>query len=511
MTERSRRILLLTLPVAAVLILILIMLPGRPGESLLIGQKREVPSRILGTPRGVNVHLPEHYDASDAGYPVLIKLFGGPWEYFAGLVGEIESLSGFGDIPPLIVVGLDQRGHEEVLPRATGGIEVPVRAEEFRTFLREELQPWLEREYRTNGFYVLLGTYDCGLFGVWTWLTEPELFDALLVTDPGWARDYTPLPGWFEEKGVTRSETPSVAAPFLHVTRYHYPPETDNRLPDPFPDLLREELSVPGREGLRWAWSDLERESADAHRAYTACREALLALFHDYDCPPETVAAGLPAVEEHYRSLSERLGFEVSPTEMALMQIADRLMEIGKPDQAVAVLLRLEETYPWSLNAVFRLAYAYRALGDRPNALARFREGVDRGMPEFFRVQMEQLERSAASAIEQETRENGPEAGRRLFELVRSGRRDDLVFTEDEMNAAGYRFLRQGDLIEAVTLFEMNTEVYPESGNPWDSLGEAYVKIGDRKRAIDAYRRALELEPGNTNAAMMLRSLGIEP
>jgi hypothetical protein len=120
-TERSRRILLLALPVAAVLILILILFPGRPGEGLLIGQQREVPSRILGTPREVNVHLPEHYDASEAGYPVLIKLFGGPWEYFAGLVGEIESLSGFGDIPPLIVVGLDQRGHEEVLPRATGG------------------------------------------------------------------------------------------------------------------------------------------------------------------------------------------------------------------------------------------------------------------------------------------------------------------------------------------------------------------------------------------------------
>jgi tetratricopeptide (TPR) repeat protein len=512
MTNRSPRILLLTLPAVAVTIFFLGILfffpPGHGGrDSILLGRRYEVPSRILGAPRGISVHLPEHYGESATGYPLLIKLFGGPWEYFAGLVGEVESLSGFGDIPPVIVVGVDQRGHDEVLPRATGGNDVPVRAGEFRDFLRTELIPWLEREYRTNGFRILLGTYDCGLFGVWTWLTEPGLFDAVLVTNPGWGRDYTPLPGWF----AARTTAAPAADPFLHLTWYRYPPETDNRLPDPFPDLLRNELAAPGRTGLRWAESLLERESADAHRAYTSCREGLLALFRDYPCPDQVLAGGLTAIETYYEALSERLDFEVAVPEMPLVLVSDRLMETGRPAEALEVLQRLETAYPWTLNAVFRLAYAYRDLGDRPNALVRFREGVARGMPEFFRVQMEELERSAASVIEHELKTVGEEAGRRLFERVRSGRRKDLVLTEREMNAAGYRLLKAGHIPEAVALFEMNTELYPDSGNAWDSLGEALVKKGERERAIAAYRRSLELDPSNSNAVEMLRSLGIRP
>ncbi len=509
LSHRTHLILWLAPIALAAVVLLLLLFPPGPGggETILIGRSYLVPSRILGAPRGINVHLPEHYEETDATYPVLIKLFGGPWEYFAGLAAEVGSLSGFNDIPPLIVVGVDQMGHEEVLPRATGGNEVPVRAEEFRDFLRTELLPWLEREFRTNGFHILLGTYDCGLFGVWTWLTEPDLFDAVLVTNPGWARDYSPLPDWF----AARAAATSSVDPFLHLTGYHYPPETGNRPPDPFPDLLERELTAPGRAGLRWEVTRLERESNDAHREYTSCREGLLALFRDYPCPRKVLDGGMAAVDTYYAGLSSRLGFEVAVPEMPLMQLSDRLMETGEAAESIEVLLRLEADSPWSLNPVYRLAWAYQALGDRPNALVRFREGVRRGMPEFFRVQMEELERSAASAIEHEFKTGGQKAGRSLFERVRSGRRKDLVLAESEMNAAGYRLLKAGRIIESVALFEMNTELYPESGNVWDSLGEALIKKGERERAIAAYRRSLELDPANTNAVEMLRSLGIQP
>jgi cytochrome c-type biogenesis protein CcmH/NrfG len=52
-----------------------------------------------------------------------------------------------------------------------------------------------------------------------------------------------------------------------------------------------------------------------------------------------------------------------------------------------------------------------------------------------------------------------------------------------------------------------NVELYPQSANVYDSLGEAYMKNGDKELAIENYQRALELNPANTNAVEMLKRL----
>ena len=48
-------------------------------------------------------------------------------------------------------------------------------------------------------------------------------------------------------------------------------------------------------------------------------------------------------------------------------------------------------------------------------------------------------------------------------------------------------------------------------GNVYDSLGEAYMIAGERDRAIENYRRSLELDPANENAVEKLRELGASP
>ena len=60
---------------------------------------------------------------------------------------------------------------------------------------------------------------------------------------------------------------------------------------------------------------------------------------------------------------------------------------------------------------------------------------------------------------------------------------------------------------EALEVFKMNVELYPCSANVYDSLGEAYMNIGDTANAIKNYKRSLELNPENTNAVEMLKRL----
>jgi tetratricopeptide (TPR) repeat protein len=56
-------------------------------------------------------------------------------------------------------------------------------------------------------------------------------------------------------------------------------------------------------------------------------------------------------------------------------------------------------------------------------------------------------------------------------------------------------------------MFKINVELYPESWNVYDSLGEALLAAGDREAAIAMYEKSLEINPENTNGRDMLEQI----
>ena len=75
------------------------------------------------------------------------------------------------------------------------------------------------------------------------------------------------------------------------------------------------------------------------------------------------------------------------------------------------------------------------------------------------------------------------------------------IRSPSELNNLGYRILKN-DIIEipesahwAIEIFKLNTELFPESGNIYDSLGEAYITNNQKEEAIKSYEKALELAP----------------
>lgn len=85
--------------------------------------------------------------------------------------------------------------------------------------------------------------------------------------------------------------------------------------------------------------------------------------------------------------------------------------------------------------------------------------------------------------------------------------RGALDFGEGALNGFGYVLLGEGRAEDAVAIFQLNVEQYPESANAWDSLGEAYLAAGDRARAEEAYGKSLELDPENENAREKLNEI----
>ncbi len=72
---------------------------------------------------------------------------------------------------------------------------------------------------------------------------------------------------------------------------------------------------------------------------------------------------------------------------------------------------------------------------------------------------------------------------------------------ESRINSAGYAAAFADELDRSQQILELNTELFPDSANTWDSLAEVVFYVGDRDRALEFYRKALELDPGFTSAA----------
>ena len=81
------------------------------------------------------------------------------------------------------------------------------------------------------------------------------------------------------------------------------------------------------------------------------------------------------------------------------------------------------------------------------------------------------------------------------------------IMPEYAMNSIGYEFMRKKQYRDALKIFKLNAEAYPESFNVYDSLGEAYMENGDKELAIENYEKSLELNPDNENGKKRLEKL----
>ena len=80
---------------------------------------------------------------------------------------------------------------------------------------------------------------------------------------------------------------------------------------------------------------------------------------------------------------------------------------------------------------------------------------------------------------------------------------------EGDLNRFGYELLNQNQTARAISVFRLNTELYPQSANTFDSLAEGLWRSGDIDAAITQYEKALGMDPDGVgvNSAEMLRRI----
>ena len=156
--------------------------------------------------------------------------------------------------------------------------------------------------------------------------------------------------------------------------------------------------------------------------------------------------------------------------------------------------------------AVARLPITTQLVGLRQSGVS------DEQLATFHRTELtalwRQVKESAAAEVGRAADQGGGAAAVARFRELVADDDPDLFFDENEFNLLGYRLLGESRVDDAIAVFGLNVERFPGSWNVYDSLGEAYAVKGDRERAVELYRRSLELNPGNTNGVQALERLG---
>ena len=157
---------------------------------IIIGTQYMLQSDVLGDVREINVWLPAGYEEGREIGGTVYLLDGAldqDFQHIAGLA-QLGALSW--TFEPLIIVGVETKDRQHELTtyptdaRFQHGFPQAGGAEDFRAFLRDEVQPFIEARYRTGPRSVLAGESLAGLFVVDTFLGSPDAFDDYIAVSP---------------------------------------------------------------------------------------------------------------------------------------------------------------------------------------------------------------------------------------------------------------------------------------------------------------------------------------
>lgn len=106
---------------------------------------------------------------------------------------------------------------------------------------------------------------------------------------------------------------------------------------------------------------------------------------------------------------------------------------------------------------------------------------------------------------------HGIESGIKMYWELKKNQGDKYDFSEGELRRLGNEYLRKGETKKAIAVFTTNAEAYPSSANVFYNLAEAFEKEGSKEKAVENYKKSLNLNPGNQLAIDRLKILGIDP
>jgi carboxyl-terminal processing protease len=188
----------------------------------------------------------------------------------------------------------------------------------------------------------------------------------------------------------------------------------------------------------------------------------------------------------------------------ALSRLAKKWFAAGKFESGEAVLSLTSRLFPEMATVYDVLGLAYLKQNKKMEALQVMEKAVTLKQKEYM-PQSRQFSEYLSDVLIREYISGGIGALDRQYLALKE--KYPMLVTERLLNDLGYLFLNTNLTEPAIQSLKLNVIKFPQSANVYDSLGEAYMNSGDKKRAIENYEKSLKLNPENANGIEKLKQL----
>ena len=254
-------------------------------------------------------------------------------------------------------------------------------------------------------------------------------------------------------------------------------------------------------------------------------------------------AVRLRAMVLYYKAMLEGLsvGFTVTPpwltfSDRAVLDLGDRRLELtyyGTAHSASDIIIHCPEEGLWMTGDLFAAGSDPYIDSERIATLDRWAANLDRILSsaattkaivpghgallsaadlqrtrEFVRNQQKLYagKESAFTAFKAIHERAGVDEAVAALRRFRSEPRRYFVL-HLEIDTYAYRLMNGGRLDDALKIFTVLAEYFPEDWQSFDSLGEVQLRLGQTKQAAESFLKSLALDPTNRNAIEKLKTL----
>jgi hypothetical protein len=372
----------------------LYLLTNAQSNNIVIGTVDTINSKILNEKRSVLIYKPDNgLDGNDLQkkYPV-IYLLDGDW-HFVSVVGMLQQLSyinGNTICPEMIVVGIPVKDRyrdftptcDSSISKTSGGYN------NFISFINKELIPYIDSNYQTAPYKILIGHSLGGLTVMNTIIKSPEMFNAYVAIDPSlW---------WDNQISLKEANNALSDKEFENKKLFLAIANNMNKGMDTTSvrtDNTRNTLSIRSILEL----SDNLNSNTDNKLNYQtkyyinenhgsipliATYDALHFIFDFYNFPIDksdyadtTMSLGY-RIENHYNVVSEKMGYRIYPSESMINTLGYNAIYMNNLALAEFFFKMNIDNYPESFNVYDSMGDYYSAIGDDKQAIKMYKKAL---------------------------------------------------------------------------------------------------------------------------------------
>lgn len=343
-------------------------------DDFYTAEKKTIKSEVLHSDRLLFIYLPNnYYTDTTKSYPVHY-LTDAPTTsniYFDLL--RIHSLMNY--VPQSIVVGLSSDHRNYNLYPGTG-------AEKYLDFIKNELIPYIDKNYRTNSFKAIAGHSLGGDFVIYSMIKEPSLFNAYIAGSPG------PIEPLLKLLDAIEYQSKSKDYKFFYSSTGSED-LTDTVVFDQFKAKLKAKVS-------KTIDCNFEIHAGENHISNIVInfQKGMTKLYDDWQfvLPDHLNKPISEELKAHYAKLEKKLGYrpEIGEWEV-IFPIMDKLAKRGDFKNAIAILKYDVELYPESEQAYAFLAKAHFDTGQMELGMTYLKKSLELNPKNPFALRMKMM------------------------------------------------------------------------------------------------------------------------